>query len=75
LIWEGEDGDVRVVSYEDLHEIVVRVSSTLKELGVKPGDWITFYTPPMIESIALMLASVRLELLLSLCSQGSSMVS
>ncbi len=60
LIWEGEDGDVRVVSYEDLHEIVVRISSALRELGVKPGDWITFYTPPMIESTALMLASVRL---------------
>ncbi|MEM1696803.1 MAG: AMP-binding protein [Desulfurococcaceae archaeon] len=60
LIWEGEEGVSRVLTYADLDELVQRITSSLKALGVKPGDWVMLYAPPLPESIASMLAAVKL---------------
>ena len=60
IIWEGEEGDVKVITYEDLDRLTSRLAGALRALNVKEGDWILFYTPPLIESIALMLASTRI---------------
>lgn len=60
LIWEGEEGSIKVVTYGGLDELVERISSSLISIGLKQGCWVTFYTPPLIESLAAMLACVRL---------------
>ena len=60
IIWESEDGVAKVFTYSDLNNMVIRYSMALRGLGVKPGDWVMFYAPPLPEVIALALASVRL---------------
>lgn len=60
LIWEGEEGVAKTISYRELDELVNRIASSLKELGAKPGQWIVVYAPPLIESIATMLAATKL---------------
>ncbi|MEM3615128.1 MAG: AMP-binding protein, partial [Candidatus Methanomethylicia archaeon] len=60
IIWESEDEDVKVITYEELNRVVERLSGALKSLGINSDEWMTFYTPPMMESIALMLASIRM---------------
>jgi acetyl-CoA synthetase len=41
LVWEGEPGDSRVLTYLDLHREVQRVSNALRSLGVQKGDRVT----------------------------------
>jgi acetyl-CoA synthetase len=60
IIWEGEEGDARVLTYSELDTLVSRVSSALVNNGVKPGDWVLIYSPPLIEVIATALASVKI---------------
>ena len=60
LIWEGEPGEVRKISYEELHELTCRAASVLKDLGVQSGDVVTIYMPLIPEVIAAMLACARL---------------
>jgi len=60
IIWEGEEGDARVVTYRELDDLVNRVASALRSHGVKPGDWVILYTPPVVEGLAVMLASVKI---------------
>ncbi len=38
IVWEGEPGDERVLTYQDLHREVGRFANGLKRLGVKKGD-------------------------------------
>jgi len=59
LIWEGEEGDSRVLTFEDLDMTVSKLAGSLRALGISKGDWIVFYTPPLVEAISLMLASVK----------------
>ncbi|MEM1685068.1 MAG: AMP-binding protein [Acidilobaceae archaeon] len=60
LIWEGEDGLVKALTYEDLDNTTFRLSGSLKAMGVESNDWIIFYAPPLIEVITLMIASIRI---------------
>jgi len=60
VIWEGEEGDAKVVTYGELDNLVNRVASALRAHGVKPGDWVILYTPPVVESLAVMLAAVKI---------------
>ena len=52
IIWEGEPGEVRKVTYRELAESVGRIGRVLDELGVKSGDRVAIYMP-MIPEIAV----------------------
>src|SRR6476661_2231884 len=52
IIWEGEPGDARVLTYADLHREVTRLAGALKQRGVKKGDTVTIYMP-MVPEVAV----------------------
>lgn len=60
LVWESEDGVVKVYTYGDLHREVLKFSSILRGLGVTPGDWVLIYSPPVPEALFTALAAVRI---------------
>ena len=60
LIWEGEPGDTRTLTYQQLHTEVCRFANVLKELGVEKGDRIALYLPLIPELAISMLACARL---------------
>jgi acetyl-CoA synthetase len=60
IIWEGEPGDTRVLTYGQLHREVCRFSNVLKGLGVKKGDRIALYMPMVPELAIAMLACARI---------------
>jgi acetyl-CoA synthetase len=60
LIWEGEPGDSRVLTYWDLYREVNRFASALKRHGVKKGDTVTIYMPMIPELPVAMLACARI---------------
>ena len=60
LIWSGEFGDERVLTYRELYEEVCRFANALKKLGVQRGDRIAIYMPMIPEAIVSMLASARI---------------
>ena len=60
LIWESEPGETRRISYGELHEAVVRLSSVLRGLGVKKGDRVAIYMGMVPEVVIGMLACARI---------------
>ena len=58
--WEGEPGDARAITYQDLLEMTSRAANALKELGVKKGDRVAIYMPLIPELPAAMLACARI---------------
>jgi len=60
LIWEGEPGEVRRITYAQLLDDVARFANVLKSLGVKKGDRIAIYLPMVPEVAVAMLACARL---------------
>ena len=45
IIWEGEPGDTRVLTYGELHREVCKFANVLKSQGVKKGDRVALYMP------------------------------
>jgi len=60
LIWEGEPGDSRVLTYQDLHREVCKFANVLKSLDVKAGDRVIIYMPQIPETAIAMLACARI---------------
>jgi acetyl-CoA synthetase len=60
LIWEGEPGDSRVLTYQDLHREVCRFANVLKSSGVRSGDRVAIYMPMVPELPIAMLACARI---------------
>ena len=60
IIWEGEPGDSRVLTYQMLHREVCKFANVLKGLGIKPGDRVTIYMPMVPELAIAMLACARI---------------
>lgn len=60
IIWEGEPGDTRVLTYNDLHREVCKFANVLKKLGVVQGDRVTLYMPMIPELAIAMLACARI---------------
>ncbi len=60
LIWEGEPGDSRTLTYAQLHREVCQFANVLKQLGAKKGDVIGIYMPMIPEAAIAMLACARI---------------
>ncbi|MCO5385071.1 acetate--CoA ligase [Desulfosporosinus sp.] len=60
LIFEGELGDRRVLTYQDLHREVSQFANVLKSYGVEKGDRVTIYMPMIPETVIAMLACARI---------------
>ena len=60
LIWEGEPGDRRTLTYFDLYRQVSAFANVLKSLGVKKGDRVAIYMPLVPELAIAMLACARI---------------
>ncbi|MGD2206931.1 MAG: acetate--CoA ligase [Anaerolineae bacterium] len=60
FIWEGEDGSVRTLSYDQLHREVCQFASVLKNMGVNKGDRVTIYMGRVPELVIAMLACAKL---------------
>jgi len=60
IIFEGEPGDVRTITYRQLHQEVGRCANALTRLGVGPGDRVAIYLPMVPEAAFAMLACARL---------------
>ncbi|HEX4401087.1 MAG TPA: acetate--CoA ligase [Galbitalea sp.] len=58
--FEGEPGDTRVITYQQLTDMVCQAANTLVELGVKTGDRVAIYMPMIPETIVAMLACARI---------------
>ncbi len=72
LLWEGEPGDSRRVTYAELTDEVKRVANVLTGLGVEAGDRVAIYLPMIPEAIAAMLAVARLGAIHSVIFGGFS---
>jgi acetyl-CoA synthetase len=60
IIWEGEPGDERVLTYQDLYREVNRAALALKRAGVGKGDTVAIYLPMVPELPIAMLACARI---------------
>jgi len=60
IIWEGEPGEQRTITYFDLYREVNAFANALKKLGVKKGDRVTIYMPMIPEIVIAMLACARI---------------
>nr|PZN38377.1 MAG: acetate--CoA ligase [Bacillota bacterium] len=72
IIWEGEPGEERVLTYQDLHREVCRFANALKSLGVRKGDRVTIYLPMIPELAIAMLACARIGAVHSVVFGGFS---
>ncbi|MEM7770280.1 MAG: acetate--CoA ligase [Cyanobacteria bacterium P01_A01_bin.37] len=60
IIWEGEPGDSRTITYAQLHRDVCQAANMLKDLGVQKGDVVGIYMPMIPEAAIAMLACARI---------------
>jgi len=72
LIWEGEPGEQRTLTYLQLHGEVCRFANVLKNLGLKQGDVATIYMPMVPELAIAMLACARIGVVHSVVFGGFS---
>ncbi len=72
LIWEGEPGEERTLTYWDLYREVNKFASALKKLGIKKGDRIAIYLPMIPEAAIAMLACARIGAVHSVVFGGFS---
>ncbi|HTY48962.1 MAG TPA: acetate--CoA ligase [Steroidobacteraceae bacterium] len=75
LIFEGEPGDTRRLSYQELHAEVCRAANGLKSLGVRKGDRVVIYLPLVPEAIIAMYACARIGAVHSVVFGGFSALS
>jgi acetyl-CoA synthetase len=60
FFWEGEPGDSRSVTYQELLDETSRVANLLRELGIDKGDRVAIYMGMVPETVAAMLACARI---------------
>ncbi len=60
LIFESDDGEVSRVTYQELHDLVLRCARGLRSLDVGKGDRVVIYMPMSIEGAVAMLACARI---------------
>ena len=72
IIWEGEPGDRRTLTYHDLYREVSQFANVLKKLGVVKGDRVALYLPLIPELAIAMLACARVGAVHSVVFGGFS---
>ncbi|MCE9653185.1 MAG: acetate--CoA ligase [Nitrosarchaeum sp.] len=72
ILWEGENGESRILTYEDLWTRVQKLANALKSIGVQKGDRITIYLPMIPELPISMLACARIGATHSVVFSGFS---
>ncbi|MFG6443999.1 acetate--CoA ligase [Microbacterium sp. P07] len=72
LLWEGENGDERRITYAELTDEVKRVANVMQGLGVGAGDRVAIYLPMIPEAVAAMLAVARIGAIHSVVFGGFS---
>ena len=72
IVWEGEPGDRRTLTYFDLYRQVSQFANVLKALGVKRGDRVALYLPLIPELAIAMLACARIGAVHSVVFGGFS---
>jgi acetyl-CoA synthetase len=70
ILWEGEPGDQRMISYAELHRLVCRFANVLKGRGLKTGDRAIIYMPMVPELPVAVLACARLGIIHSVVFGG-----
>ena len=75
LVFEGEPGDSRRLSYQELHAQVCRAANALRHLGVRSGDRVVIYMPLVPEIIIAMFACARIGAVHSVVFGGFSALS
>jgi len=71
-IWEGENGDLRTLSYFALNREVCQCANVLKSMGVRRGDRVTIYMPRILELPIAMLACAKIGAVHSVVYGGFS---
>ncbi|GAB4290640.1 MAG: AMP-binding protein [Myxococcota bacterium] len=60
VIWEGDDGDIRSLTYADMDELVCRLASAMKKRGIGVGDMVGIFMPMVPEIVAAMFACFKI---------------
>ncbi len=72
LIWEGDVGDIKIMTYQQLYRDVCKFANVLRKLGVKKGDRVSIYLPMILELPVAMLACARIGAIHSVVFGGFS---
>jgi len=72
IIWEGDNGEKRIITYLELYREVNRFANLLKSLGVRKGDRVVIYMPMIPEAAFAMLACARIGAIHSVVFGGFS---
>ncbi len=72
ILWEGEPGDTRRLTYAELHREVCKFAHVLKSLGIKSGDRVSIYMPMVPELVVAVLACARIGAIHSVIFAGFS---
>ena len=72
ILWEGENGESRILTYKDMWTQVQKFANVLKSLGIQKGDRITIYLPMIPELPISMLACARIGAIHTVIFSGFS---
>lgn len=72
ILWEGEPGESRTLTYQELHRQVCKFANVLKALGIQKGDRVVLYMPLVPELAIAMLACARIGATHSIIFAGFS---
>jgi len=60
IVWEGEHGETRTITYRELHRETIRLANLMASLGIQKGDRVAIYMGMVPEVATAMLACARL---------------
>jgi acetyl-CoA synthetase len=72
ILWEGEPGDKRTITYQQLHREVCKFANVLKRNQIRKGDRVIIYMPTIPETAIAMLACARIGAVHSVVFGGFS---
>ena len=72
LYFEGEPGDTRTITYQELKDLVCQAANALTQLGISSGDRVAIYLPMIPEAMISMLACARIGAVHSVVFGGFS---